>query len=263
MDLELHGRTAVVTAASHGIGKAVALRLAQEGANVVICARGQEPLVSTAEEIAAATGSRVEWVQADIMKPEDIELLIDATVTAFHSIDILVTNCGGPKRGTFVTLDDKDWREATEMVFMSVVRLIRAAVPHMQETRCGRIINIASISVKQPIEGLILSNSLRSATIGLAKTLATELAPFGILINNVAPGYTLTNRIYDLALEEAKLSGVSHEEMMAQYHQHIPLKRMGRPEEIADLVTFLASSRASYITGATIPIDGGYYMGLM
>lgn len=263
MDLELEDKTAVVMAASHGIGKAVAMRLAQEGANVVMCARGQEALMATADEITAATGRRVEWVQADIMKPDDIELLVDATTSAFGGIDVLVTNVGGPRRGTFLALSDKDWREALDLVLMSVVRIIRAAVPHMQDSRCGRIVNIASISVKQPLEGLILSNAIRSAVVGMAKTLANELAPFNILVNNIAPGYTLTNRIYDLAIEEAKILGLSHEEVMQRYHEHIPLGRMGRPEEIADLVAFLASSRASYITGATIPVDGGYSQGMM
>jgi 3-oxoacyl-[acyl-carrier protein] reductase len=263
MDLELEDKTAIVAAASHGLGKACAMRLAREGCNVVICARGKEDLMKTAEEISAATGRRVEWVQADITKADDIEMLVDATRVAFGGVDILVNNCGGPKRGTFITLEDKDWREAYDMVLMSTVRLIRAAVPHMRNMQNGRIINITSISVKQPIEHLMLSNSLRSAIVGLAKTLSNELAPFGILVNNVAPGYTLTSRIYDIATDEAKELGLSHEEIMARYHEDIPLNRMGRPEEIADVVAFLASSRASYITGTTIPIDGGYYQGLM
>ncbi len=263
MKFELEDKTAIVAAASHGIGKACAMRLAREGANVVICARGQEALVKTTEEISAATGRQVEWVQADLTKPEEIDVLIDATTVAFGDIDILVTNCGGPRRGEFMTMEDTDWKKAFDMVFMSAVRLIRAAIPHMRTRKNGRIVNLTSIAVKQPIEGLILSNSFRSGVIGLAKTLARELAPFGITVNNVAPGYTLTNRIYDLAMEEAKERNISHEDVMAEYHRHIPLERMGRPEEIADLVAFLASSRAGYITGATIPIDGGYHLGLM
>ena len=263
MKFELEDKTAIVAAASHGIGKACAMRLAREGANVVICARGQEALVKTTEEISAATGRQVEWVQADLTKPEEIDVLIDATTVAFGDIDILVTNCGGPRRGEFMTMEDTDWKKAFDMVFMSAVRLIRAAIPHMRTRKNGRIVNLTSIAVKQPIEGLILSNSFRSGVIGLAKTLARELAPFGITVNNVAPGYTLTNRVYDLAMEEAKERNISHEDVMAEYHRHIPLERMGRPEEIADLVAFLASSRAGYITGATIPIDGGYHLGLM
>jgi 3-oxoacyl-[acyl-carrier protein] reductase len=238
------------------------MRLAKEGANVVICARGQEALVKTSEEISASTGQQVEWVQADITKQEEIDVLIDATTVAFGDIDILVTNCGGPRRGEFMTLEDKDWKAAHDLILLSAVRMIRAAIPHMRSKKSGRIINLTSIAVMQPIEGLILSNAFRSAVLGMAKTLSRELAPFGITVNNVAPGYTLTNRIYDLAMEESKVRGVSHEEIMAEYHRRIPLDRMARPEEIADLVAFLASARAGYITGATIPIDGGFHQGL-
>lgn len=262
MDLNLRERTAVVAAASHGIGKACALRLAQEGANVVICARGQEDLVKTTDEISAATGRQVEWVQADLAKATDIDVLIDATTVAFGEIDILVTNCGGPKPGHLLTLDDTDWRQAYEGVLMGTLRLIRSAIPHMRSGGSGRIVNLTSVAVLQPIDGLVLSNAMRSAVTAAAKTLAREVAPLGITVNNVAPGYTLTNRIYDLAMSVAKEREISHEDVMAEYHRSIPLDRMARPEEIADLVAFLASDRAGYITGATIPIDGGYHVGM-
>ncbi len=263
IDLGLRDKTAVVAAASHGLGKACAMRLAQEGANVVICARGQEDLVKTTEEISAATGQQVEWVQADLTRSSDIDVLVDATTVAFGDIDILVTNCGGPVRGGLMTLEDSDWKAAYDGLLMGAVRLIRTAVPHMRNSKAGRIINLTSVAVMQPIDGLMLSNAMRAAVTGMAKTLARELAPFHITVNNVAPGYTLTNRIYDMAMEQAKEEGTSHEEVMADYHTSIPLKRMARPEEVADLVAFLASTRSGYITGATIPIDGGYHLGLI
>lgn len=263
MDLGLRGKVALVAAASKGLGKAVAMCLAEEGANVAICARDETVLNTTAREIRAATGVDVLAVPADVSKAEDIARFVDKAAQHFGHLDILVTNAGGPPSGTFASFGDADWQAAFNLTLMSAVRLIRAVVPHMRAAGGGRIVNIASLSVKQPIEGLLLSNSIRTAVVGLAKTLSFELAGDNILINNVCPGYYDTDRVKELDAAQAAREGRTIEEVAQEKAKTIPLGRRGRPEELGALVAFLCSRQAAYITGTTIQIDGGAYRGIM
>jgi len=202
-------------------------------------------------------------IPADLSKPEDVERVIAATVERFGGLDVVVTNTGGPPSGPFMTLDELVWRAAVDSLLLSVVRLCRAAIPHMQARGGGRIINITSISVKQPIEGLVLSNALRSAVTSLAKTLAAELAPHNILVNCVAPGYTRTDRVVELSEQAAAREGTTPDVVEKRTIAKIPLGRMGEPKEFGEVVAFLASPAASYVTGVTIQVDGGWTQGLV
>jgi 3-oxoacyl-[acyl-carrier protein] reductase len=254
-------KIALVCAASKGLGRASAEALARDGFNVAICARGADALNETAEAIRAA-GGEVLAIPADVSKAKDVERVIAATVERFGGLDVLVTNTGGPPSGPFMTLDEQVWRSAIDSLFLSVVRLCRGAIPHMQARGGGRIINITSISVKQPIEGLVLSNALRSAVTSLAKTLAAELAPHNILVNCVAPGYTRTDRVVELSAQAAAREGTTADVVEKRTIAKIPLGRMGEPKEFGEVVAFLASPAASYVTGVTIPVDGGWTRGL-
>ena len=262
MDLGLKGKSALVTASSKGIGKAVAEELASEGCNVAICSRTKNDLENVADDLKRKYGVDVSWSVCDLNKSADIENTFNIVVKQFGKIDILVNNCGGPTSGFFRDFVEEEWMSAFEQVFLSVVRFSKLVIPGMIVKQWGRIVNITSISVKQPIDNLILSNSFRSGIIGFAKSLSNEFAKYNITVNNVAPGYTLTNRLYDLAVNRAKHSGLSHEEVLADMAKQVPMNRLARPEEIGDIVTYLCSNQAGYITGNTIHVDGGWVKGL-
>ena len=263
MDLGLNGKVALVAASSRGIGRATAATLAAEGARVVMCARDRDTLEQAADRICAETGAEVFTVPTDLSSAEGPARLVEAALEQAGALDILVTNTGGPPVGTFQELTDAQWEGAFTGLLMSAVRLIRAAAPCMEARGGGRVVNVTSVSVKQPIPGLMLSNAMRAAVVGLAKTLSTELAPAGILVNNVCPGRIATDRLNQLDEERARRAGVPVAQVRQQAQQNIPLGRYGQPEELAALIAFLCSSKASYITGETILCDGGLYRGLM
>lgn len=256
MDVELKGKTALVFAASQGLGKAIAARLAEEGANVMIASRSEEKLAQVAEEISYLGSGQVLHKTADVTKTEDIQDVIQYTVDTFGTIDILINNTGGPKAGNFLSLTDDDWKQAFELNLLSYIRIIREVVPFMKKSG-GRIVNIASSSIKEPIAGLILSNTFRTGIVGLTKTLASELAEDGILINTVAPGRIATDRVKELDTIRAEKMGVDVLEVEEEMSNQIPLKRYGQPEEFAKAVAFFVSGANSYMTGQSFLIDGG------
>lgn len=262
MDLGLAGKVALVGASSKGLGRAVAEELAAEGARVVLCARGAEAL-REAEAAIAARGAEVRAVPADLSEPADVDRVVGFARESFGDVDVLVTNTGGPPAGPFEAHDAQAWHEAVRQNLDSVVNLTRAVLPAMKAKRQGRILNVTSIAVKQPVDGLILSNSVRAAVTGFARTLANEVAPFGITVNNVLPGYTRTDRLVQLAEKTAAAEGITAEEALARWERQIPMGRVGEPSEFAALVAFLTSDRASYITGASIAVDGGWVRSLV
>jgi 3-oxoacyl-[acyl-carrier protein] reductase len=262
MDMGVRDKVALVSAASKGLGRAAALGLAGEGAKLAICARGEEALNSTAEEIRRETGVEVLALSADVSRAEDVSRLVQQTVERFGRIDILVTNAGGPPTTRFLEASADQFQQAIGMNLMSTLLLCKEVVPHMQRQRWGRIVNIVSLAAKQPLPGLILSNTSRPAVLGLSKAMANELARDGILVNCVCPGYTLTDRVRRQTAERAQQSGRSEEEVLAATASAIPLGRLGMPEELANVIVFLASERASFVTGVAIQVDGGQYAAL-
>jgi len=256
MDLELTGQVALVTAASKGLGKAAAMAFAQEGAKVAICARSDE-LERAAEEIRSETGGEVLSVRADVTKPDEIQNLVRRTLDEFQKIDILIVNAGGPPPGNFLDLNPEDWRAAIDLTIMSAVDLCYAVVPHMLEKGSGSIVTTQSVSVKQPIDNLILSNSLRMAVIGMMKSMANELGSRGIRVNSINPSYTYTERVQQLLEDRAARNSISVDEQASKVSEIIPLGRMATVEEYGKAIAWLASPAASFIHGHALMFDGG------
>jgi len=262
MDLGLKDRVALVAASSTGLGKAVALGLAREGARLALCARTQPALDAAADEIRRETGVAVLARAVDVTVYGEVRRFVAETEAQFGRLDICVANAGGPPSKSFAETSVEDWHAAAELNLMSTVYLAKETLPRMQQRRWGRFISITSVTVKQPVEGLILSNAVRAGVVGLVKTLANEYGPSNVLVNNVCPGFTATARLRSLAETMAAKAGVSPEEIERRWAAQAPLGRIGQPEEFASLVVFLASERASYITGASIAVDGGMVRGL-
>ncbi len=263
MDLGLTNRVALVTGSSRGIGWAIAHQFALEGAKVVICARNSTQLEIAAEKIRAMTGSEVYSVQTDLTSLTEITRLIVNTLSVFHHIDILVNNSGGPPPNFFTETTPQDWTSAFESLLLSVVHCCSEVIPHMKKQNWGRIINITSFAAKQPVERLVLSNAFRAGILGLTKTLSNELGSEGILVNAVCPGWTHTQRLESLAQSIAAQGTMTPSAIMKTWARQIPLKRLAQPEEIANVVVFLASECASYMTGTVIQVDGGYIQSII
>lgn len=262
MDLGLKNRVAIVAASSQGLGKAVAEGLAKEGSKLALCARSEGALNHTAEEIRRKTGVQVLARSVDVTRYDQVQRFVAEAVEHFGRVDICVTNAGGPPAKLFRDTSVRDWQAAVNLNLLSTMYFAREVLPRMEKQKWGRLITITSVSVKQPIDNLILSNSVRAAVSGLVKSLANEYGASNVLINNVCPGYTLTARLDELAHQLATAEHVDPRQIHERWASQIPLCRLGQPEEFANLVVFLASERASYVTGATIAVDGGFVKGI-
>jgi len=258
MDLGLRGKVALVSAASRGLGRAIAEALAGEGASLLICARGAAALEEARNAITKRSGVDVEMVVADVSKEEGITRVWERARDHFGRVDVLVTNAGGPPSGPFESLEWESWQSAVALTLRSAVELTRLVLPGMKERRWGRILNVTSIAVKQPVDGLMLSNSLRAAVTGFARTLANEVARYGVTVNNILPGYTRTERVEELNAATAAREGITIDDVSHRIEAQIPMRRLGEPPECAALAAFLASEQASYITAQSIAVDGGW-----
>ena len=260
MDLRLQDKVVLVTAASRGLGAATARRFAEEGARIAISSRNAERIERTAEAIAHDTGAQILPIEGDVSRPEEVNRTVRAVIDRWGRLDILVTNASGPTPGQFVTLQPENWEAAVQLTLLSVVRLCQAALPHMLQNdlpQRGVIVANTSYTVKQPADGLLLSNSLRLGVIGLIKTLANELGPQGIRVNAIAPGWTKTERVDEIMAARAQRNGTTPEQEAFRQIAEIPMGRMGVPDEFADALVWLASPRASYVHGIVLPVDGG------
>jgi 3-oxoacyl-[acyl-carrier protein] reductase len=264
MDLGLHGKVAIVCAASQGLGKAVALGLAREGAHTVVCSRNRRRITQAAREIASDPGvsSSVVPMVADLTRAGDVRKLVERTVKRFGRVDILVTNAGGPPVAAFLELDDRTWERGVRLTLLSAVRCIRAVLPHMRQHKWGRIINITSIAAREPIDDLVISSTLRPGILGMTKVLANRHAHEGITVNSVAPGFILTARQEEIAKARGKAQHQSPAQYLRGVARGIPAGRLGTPDELAHVIVFLASERASYVNGTTVSVDGGLSRGL-
>lgn len=262
MDLGIKNKIALVAASSQGLGKAAAFSLAYEGVNLVICSRNEKSIRSTADEIQKATGVNVYPIVGDVSKPADIDKIVELVLKKYERIDILVNNAGGPPTGKITSLPDSEWEKGFNLTMMSMIRLTRAVLPIMEQQKWGRIISIVSLSAKQPIDDLLISSTLRPGILGMTKILANQYGKFNVTVNTICPGYVLTQRQEELSRSRSAEKNISMEEYLAESAKNIPIGRLGKPEEIGDVIAFLASERASYVNGANIIVDGGQVKGL-
>jgi len=262
MNLGLKDRVALVAASSQGIGRATAEAFAAEGCRVAMCARNQPSLQAAAGKIRREHNVEVLAEAFDVTDPAAVSRFVAAVMKKFGSVDICVTNAGGPPAKGFLAASLEDWQRAVELNFLSTVYFAREVIPHMQRKHWGRILTLTSITTKQPVTDLVLSNAVRAAVVGLVKSLANEFGKDGILVNNVGPGFTATDRLKELARARSTSSGKSEQEIFDAWAADAPLKRLGEPREVAETIVWLASERASYITGQTVLVDGGTYKGL-
>jgi len=263
MDLKIQNKTALITGASSGLGYAAALTLAEEGAKIAINSRSMENLQKAAALIEKRTHIKPVCIDGDLADDGVAEKIVEQTIKELGSADILVSNCGGPPAGLFDQHDKETWKSSVDLTLLSAINLSRAVLPGMVEKKWGRIIFITSVAVKQPIDNLIISNTLRAGVTGFAKSISNEYASDGVTINTVCPGYTETERLTSLAEHQSEANNKSIEDIYTGWTQSVPAARLGQPDELAALITFLASDRAAYITGTSIPVDGGYAKGLL